>query len=159
MRMKRKFLKIVLVLVAVAAGLFLLITNRFTEIVIHCTATPEGQPCTVEQIAQWHKARGFLGIGYHYVIYLDGSIHKGRSTMMFGAHCKGHNFRSIGICYVGGVTAGGKSKDTRTPAQKEALRELVAKLKKRYPWVTVHGHNEFARKDCPCFDVSKEFGE
>ena len=133
--------------------------RKIDKIIIHCTATPEGRDCTVADIDRWHRERGFSEIGYHYVVYLDGSIHEGRPVAKAGAHCKGQNARSIGVCYVGGMDAAGKqAKDTRTPAQKAALRELVEKLKREYPGATVHGHNEFAAKACPCFDAKAEYG-
>ena len=124
------------------------------EIILHCSATPEGKDYTVAQIDQWHRARGFNGIGYHYVIYRDGSVHSGRSTEVAGAHCTGHNARSIGVCYIGGCAADGKTpKDTRTAAQRAALEKLVKELLRSYPGATVHGHNEFANKACPSFNV------
>lgn len=131
--------------------------RKIDKIIIHCSATPEGKPFTVADIDRWHRDRGWQGIGYHYVIYLDGSIHEGRSEEIIGAHCSGQNAQSIGICYIGGLDASGKAKDTRTPAQRKALHKLVSDLKTRYPAATVHGHNEFANKDCPCFDVKNEF--
>lgn len=131
--------------------------RQIEKILIHCTASPEGRHVTVEQVTAWHKARGFRTIGYHYLIYLDGTIHKGRPEGEQGAHCTGQNARSIGVCYVGGIDAYTlKPKDTRTSAQRKALRQLIAELKKRYPKATVHGHYEFAAKACPCFDVGKE---
>lgn len=125
-----------------------------TKIILHCTATPEGKDFTVAQIKQWHLARGFSDIGYHYVIYRDGSIHKGRPEAVSGAHCTGQNYCSIGVSYVGGVAADGKTpKDTRTPAQKASLRKLVAELRQRYPEASVHCHYEFANKACPSFKL------
>ena len=92
------------------------------ELIVHCSATPEGKDFTVADIDHWHKARGFRCIGYHYVVYRDGSIHKGRPDSDIGAHCQGHNATSIGICYIGGCAVDGKTpKDTRTDAQKAAL--------------------------------------
>ncbi|MEZ3559159.1 MAG: N-acetylmuramoyl-L-alanine amidase [Duncaniella sp.] len=127
-----------------------------TRLIIHCTATPRGRHVTVADIDRWHRQRGFDGIGYHYIIYLDGSIHPGRNLERAGAHCRGYNSTSIGIAYVGGVEADCTTPaDTRTEAQKTALRTLVASLRERFPGVTVHGHNEFAAKACPCFDVSR----
>lgn len=123
------------------------------RIILHCSATAEGRDYTVADIDQWHKARGWQGIGYHYVVYRDGSIHNGRPIEAVGAHTSGYNKDSIGICYIGGVDANGKPKDTRTPEQKKALRELVAKLKEQFPNATVHGHYEFAQKACPSFKV------
>lgn len=131
--------------------------RQIDKIIIHCTATPEGRNVTVEDIDRWHKKRGFNSIGYHYVITLDGKVHDGRDLEIAGAHCKGYNSKSIGICYVGGCDENMKSKDTRTVEQRESLRWLIDLLKKRYPNATIHGHNEFAPKDCPCFDVSVEF--
>lgn len=132
------------------------------KIIIHCSATPEGRDYTVAQIRDWHvRGRGWKDIGYHFVIYRDGTVHVGRDISQIGAHCTGQNTGSIGVCYIGGVTADGRQtpKDTRTPAQKRALRELVEKLCRQYGISTqrVYGHNEFANKACPCFDVKKEF--
>ena len=100
--------------------------RSISEIIIHCADTPEGRDNTVADIAAWHKAKGYRTIGYHYVVYRDGSIHPGRPIEEIGAHCKGHNAHSIGICYIGGQSADGKAhKDTRTPEQKEALLSLL----------------------------------
>ena len=132
--------------------------RRIENIIIHCTATPEGREVTVSQVDAWHKARGFRGIGYHYLIYLDGSIHAGRPEQEMGAHCTGYNLHSIGVCYVGGLDKNTlQPKDTRTAAQKAALHTLVAELQGRYKGSEVHGHNEFAAKACPCFRVKDEF--
>ena len=131
--------------------------RKINEIIIHCSATPEGKDFTVDDIRRWHLARKFADIGYHYVVYRDGSVHKGRAENLVGAHCLGHNANSIGICYIGGCTANGKyPKDTRTPQQKQALRQLVQKLLFVYPHASVHGHNEFSNKACPSFNVQKE---
>lgn len=126
-----------------------------SKIILHCTATPEGRDFSVEQIRQCHLARGFSDIGYHYVVYRDGSVHVGRPESVVGAHCSGQNSCSVGVCYVGGEEPDGSHhpKDTRTPAQKKALRELVASLQKEYPGATVHGHYEFANKACPSFKI------
>lgn len=132
--------------------------RKIKEIILHCSATPEGKDFTVEDITRWHKERGFTTIGYHYVIYRDGSIHKGRDENMSGAHCTGHNSNSIGVCYIGGLAKDGKTpKDTRTKAQRSSLARLVMELVCKYPDVTIHGHNEFSNKACPCFNVQKEF--
>ena len=131
--------------------------RKITEIIIHCSATPAGRSFTVQDIDRWHRARGFSSIGYHYIIYLDGSIHPGRPVDEIGAHCLGHNAHSIGVCYIGGLdTDTLEPADTRTPGQRAALRELIAKLQEQYPGATVHGHNEFADKACPCFRVQTE---
>ena len=132
--------------------------RQINEIIIHCAATREGRDFTVEYITRWHKARGFATIGYHYVIYRDGSIHEGRPLEQIGAHCVGHNKHSIGICYIGGCASDGKTpKDTRTPEQKEALLALLRRLKARFPNATIHGHRDFAAKACPSYDAFREY--
>lgn len=129
--------------------------NKF---IIHCSATPEGRDYTVEQIRKWHLARRFKDIGYHYVIYRDGSIHTGRPVAQAGAHCIGQNANSIGICYIGGLAKDCKTpKDTRTEAQRKAIVQLLKDLHKRFPLATVHGHREFVSKACPCFDTHTEY--
>ena len=133
-------------------------SRRIDKIIVHCTATPEGRPVTVDEITRWHIQRGFSAIGYHYVVYLDGSIHEGRNINVSGAHTTGQNTNSIGVCYVGGLTKDGtKPKDTRTNAQKDALEKLMITLKANYPKATIHGHCEYANKACPCFDARKEY--
>lgn len=133
--------------------------RKVDQIILHCTATPEGEDFTVEQIRQMHLARGFSDVGYHFIIGRDGKIHAGRPEAIAGAHCTGHNTRSIGVSLVGGCPErivpdwNKKSKDTRTLAQRSALEKLVKELLKRYPGSTVHGHNEFANKACPSFNV------
>lgn len=129
--------------------------RKITEIILHCSATPDGKDFTVEQIRDWHvNGNGWQDIGYHFVIYRDGSVHVGRPLALAGAHCKGHNAFSIGICYIGGCAADGKTpKDTRTPAQRKAMHELVAYLQESFPGATVHCHNEFANKACPSFKL------
>lgn len=132
--------------------------RNIKEIIIHCSDTPEGKDYTVADIRAWHLARNFSDVGYHYIIYRDGSIHLGRDINISGAHCKNHNSISIGICYIGGRAAvGTKPKDTRTAAQKKALLQLLKELKKMYPNATIHGHKEFAAKACPCFEVKDEY--
>ena len=131
--------------------------RSITQIIIHCSATPEGKDFTVSDIDRWHRQRGFKMVGYHYVIRLDGTIEQGRPLEMIGAHCTGHNAHSIGICYIGGLDRSGNPKDTRTQVQKDVLWSLVKSLQKRFPDATVHGHMEFANKACPCFEVKEEF--
>lgn len=135
-------------------------TNKrnITEIIVHCSATAEGKNFTVDDIKRWHLQRGFSDIGYHYVIYLDGSIHEGRPESISGAHCTNHNYCSIGVCYIGGVASDGKTpKDTRTAAQKEALIKLLKELKVKYPKAKIYSHNNFAAKACPSFDATNEY--
>lgn len=127
--------------------------REIKRIIIHCSATPEGRNVTAADIDRWHRRRGFRSIGYHFVIGLDGYIEVGRKLNEAGAHCAGFNRTSIGICCVGGVDRNGVPKDTRTQAQREALVRLVKQLKAEFPLATVHGHNEFAAKACPSFNV------
>ena len=96
--------------------------RELKEIILHCTATKEGQDYPVEQVRKWHLDRGFNDIGYHFLIRLDGTVEAGRPIETVGAHCKGHNANSIGIAYVGGLDKNGRPKDTRTLPQKEAMR-------------------------------------
>lgn len=129
--------------------------RKINSIIIHCTATPEGKDYTVADIRRWHvQGNGWRDIGYHYVIYRDGTIHLGRPLEQVGAHATGHNADSIGIVYVGGCAADGRTaKDTRTPAQKEALATLCKILKDTLGIREIHGHSEYAAKACPSFDV------
>lgn len=129
--------------------------RQIKEIIIHCSATKEGTNVPPSMIKSWHLARGFSDIGYHYVITLDGRVHVCRPENKQGAHCKGRNKHSIGICYVGGLDANGKPKDTRTNLQKQALILICRELRYKYGNIPIRGHYEFANKACPCFDVSE----
>lgn len=132
--------------------------RNIKELIVHCSATPEGKDYSVDTIRQWHLQRGFSDIGYHYVVYRDGSIHIGRDESVIGAHCTGHNTNSIGVCYIGGVATDGKTpKDTRTAEQKQSLVKLLKELKIKYPQASIYGHRDFANKACPSFDATKEF--
>lgn len=132
--------------------------RTINEIIVHCSATPEGKDYTVKDIDRAHKLRGFSKIGYHYVVYRDGSYHIGRNPEEIGAHCIGHNANSIGVCYIGGVAKDGKTpKDTRTDAQKKTLISLLRTLKARYPKAKIYPHYKFAAKACPSFDAEKEY--
>ena len=134
--------------------------RTITLIVIHCSAVRPGQRSSAKDIDQWHKDRGWKGIGYHYVIRRDGSIEKGRDISEVGAHCYPHNSHSIGICYEGGLNEKGEAADTRTPEQKEVLRELVVQLHRKFPKALIVGHHDLEpSKPCPCFEVVKEFAE
>jgi hypothetical protein len=128
------------------------------EIIVHCTATPEGRPVTVAEINSWHKARGWSGIGYHRVIGLNGERLAGRPIEQIGAHCEGHNTGTVGVVYVGGVAKDGKTpKDTRTPAQKTALLAELSELRDRFPITKISGHRDYAAKACPSFDATSEY--
>lgn len=129
-----------------------------TEIIIHCTGTVPSDKTTVESVRAFHmKENGWKDIGYHYLIYVDGSIHQGRPIDQDGAHCKGHNKNTIGICYVGGKTVEGKLTDTRNVKQIAAIRQLVSSLKVCFPTIKkVSGHNQYSTKPCPCFNVASQ---
>ena len=127
------------------------------RIIVHCSATPAGRDVTAADIDSWHRQRGFDCIGYHFLVRLDGTIEAGRQLRKAGAHCLGQNARSVGVCYAGGLDKSGKPADTRTPAQRKALIDLIAALCQAFPGATVHGHREFAAKACPCFDAANEY--
>ena len=134
--------------------------RTITLIVVHCSAVRPDQTSSVAQINTWHRQRGFhLGVGYHYVIRRDGTIEPGRPEWMVGAHCKNHNAHSIGVCYEGGLDIRGQPADTRTEAQKAAMRKLLEELHQRYPRAFILGHRDLnPGKDCPGYkDVSKEY--
>ena len=132
--------------------------REINKIIVHCSATREGENFEVAEIRKWHLARGFSDIGYHFYIDLYGEIHKGRDIAKIGAHCKGHNRNSIGICYCGGVEADGKTpKDTRYDCQKQSLIAVLRTLKAMYPNAVIHSHNDFANKACPSFNATKEY--
>jgi len=127
------------------------------KIIVHCTATREGAPVSLDTVRRWHLERGWSDIGYHYLILLDGTIERGRPEEIQGAHVKGYNRNSIGVSYVGGVDKDLNPKDTRTQDQKDSLHNLLSNLMASYEDATLHGHNEFSNKACPSLDVSKEY--
>lgn len=128
------------------------------DIIVHCTATPMGKDFHAQDIRNMHIKNGWNDIGYHYLITLDGTIEKGRPISKAGAHCLYHNAHSVGVCYVGGCDINGKSADTRTDAQKNALRKLIYDLVQLYR-CDVHGHHDYNKnKDCPCFNAHEEYG-
>lgn len=143
--------------------------RRIDTIIIHCSATKRGADYGAADIEQWHRQRGFRSIGYHYVVRLDGTVEAGRPIEQTGAHCKGWNATSIGICYIGGLDENGKPADTRTPEQKKALKALVGDLKRKYGIRQIIGHRDTSPdrdgdgmvepeeyiKACPCFDVKR----
>lgn len=140
--------------------------TRTEEIILHCAATPEGANYTVQTINDWHiNQNKWTCIGYNFYIDLYGNIFEGRGERMVGAHCEGHNSNTIGICYCGGMDGNNeKSKDTRTPEQKESLYVLVDYLLKKYNLFidNVKPHHAYAAKACPSFKIEtfrKEFIE
>ena len=137
--------------------------RSLNKIIIHCSATPEGRDVKTDTIRDWHvNERDWSDIGYHFVIELDGTLVEGRPLERSGAHTKGHNRNSIGICYVGGVEAEKKNgkwiaKDTRTYKQIQTLNQLILSLCDNFDISidNVYGHNEFSSKSCPSFDVKE----
>ena len=131
--------------------------RKIDLIIIHCSATKVSQNFTVEALEACHKARGFMGIGYHFYITKDGVIYPCRPEYEVGAHAKHYNAHSIGICYEGGLDKDGNPADTRTPAQKRALVSLLQNLAIDYPDAEIIGHRDlpWVKKACPCFDVKK----
>ena len=128
-----------------------------SKIIIHCTATKEGQDFDRSDVDRWHKECGFDRIGYHYLICLNGDVQVGRQLEEVGAHAQGYNTHSVGVCYVGGLSKDGEPKDTRTEAQKTAMANLVKTLKTTFPEAEVIGHCDVSSKDCPCFNAKKEY--
>lgn len=130
--------------------------RQIDEIILHCTATPADMLVPRWMLDRWHKQYGWSCVGYHFVVNQDGSMYEGRSLEYEGAHCKGHNAHSIGIAYVGGLDPETCApSDTRTTAQKYALRELIKKLLLEYPIRKISGHYQYAAKACPCFNVDE----
>lgn len=125
-------------------------------LVVHCSATPAGKAFHASDIDRWHRDRGWNGIGYHFVITLDGSIEPGRELEEVGAHVEGHNKDSIGICYIGGMNAQNTAAaDTLNPRQADALQLVLQGLRARWPQARILGHRDFpnVHKECPSFDV------
>lgn len=138
-----------------------MLPREIKMLVIHCSATRCNAPFTVEQLDACHRGRGFDGTGYHFYITRDGGVHATRPIEKIGAHAKGFNLHSIGICYEGGLDETGKPADTRTWQQRSSLRDLVYALRHAFGDVKVLGHYQLStdiHKACPCFDAEKEFG-
>ncbi len=135
--------------------------RKITKLIWHCTATAEGKSIgdnPALTIDRWHKARGWDGIGYHAVTDLDGETYLGRDWDIDGAHVRGHNKDTLGLCYVGGVAEDGQTaKDTRTAAQRKAMLELTRRVVEQNPSITrIVGHNQFSDKACPSFVVTDD---
>ena len=130
--------------------------RTITLIIIHCSATPQGSSLSFEECRRDHiMHRHFRDIGYHYYITRDGVVHEGRPIEKVGAHCEGHNSHSIGVCYEGGLDANGKPADTRTDAQRKALKSLIEDLHQRFPKALIVGHHDLnPNKACPGFKVN-----
>ena len=145
--------------------------RTITLIILHCSATRPTVRYTFEACCRDHLRRGWRDIGYHYYVTRDGEVHEGRPLCQVGAHCKDHNRHSIGICYEGGLDAYGNPCDTRTVAQRLALRALLVLLHQRFPAAIILGHRDLSPdlngngsidpdewlKQCPCFDAIVDY--
>jgi N-acetyl-anhydromuramyl-L-alanine amidase AmpD len=132
--------------------------RKINEIIVHCSATPEGRDVTAEEIRRWHLDKGWKDIGYHYVIERSGKIRQGRHIDLMGFHTTGKNQMSIGVCYVGGLDSDMKAKDTRTGDQKDSFHRLLYALCIVFPTITrISGHRDYSKKDCPCFNARVEY--
>ncbi len=129
--------------------------REISKIIVHCSATKPSMLIGAYEIRHWHKDRGWADIGYHYVIKRDGEVEKGRNIAVIGAHAKGHNTNSIGVCLVGGIDGEGKADDNYTLKQYNSLIELIGFLKLTFDITDVFGHRDIkgVTKSCPCFDV------
>lgn len=129
--------------------------TKIKYLTIHCAATPEGRDVKAATISKWDQDR-FGQTSYHHVVELDGHTVRTLEDNQRGAHVAGANTGNIGVCYVGGVDARNNPKDTRTPAQKEALRKIVAAYRAKFPNIIVRGHRDWpgVKKACPSFDVA-----
>lgn len=136
--------------------------NRVKWIVIHYSATPVERVTTIADIDAMHRARGFNEIGYHIYIRRSGLVEHGRDLSQAGrfetgAHSKGENSQSVGICYQGGVTLAEPDTgfDSRTAAQVSAMIREIRALLVRFPNAKVVGHRDMpgAATQCPGFDV------
>lgn len=159
--------------------------RSITKIVIHCSATKEGSRLTFEDCKELHTApkseggNGWSDIGYHFYIERDGSRYEGRPLSKVGAHVRGHNTDSVGICYEGGLDENGKAKDTRTESQKASLLicilEVLNHIRDTQPEniskIKICGHRDFSPdlngdgtiqaneriKECPSFSAKEEY--
>jgi N-acetylmuramoyl-L-alanine amidase len=137
--------------------------RKIRQLIVHCAATYPSMDVDAKWIDRVHRVRGFDGIGYHYFIKRDGTLETGRDLERVGAHARGHNTNSIGVCLAGGLVEGGNEEktdeweDNFDPRQMETLGQLIADLRHDYPGIGVLGHRDLpgVRKDCPSFDVRK----
>jgi hypothetical protein len=135
--------------------------RKINKIIVHCLFTPPSMDIGVEEVKQWHLARGFRDIGYHDVIRRSGVSEKGRPIEKIGAHVRGHNSDSIGIALAGGMSEEGNFPEFNyTKGQLWELEELVKGYKIKYPEAVVEGHNFYdPKKECPCLDVKEWWNE
>ena len=146
-------------LTKVESGLMMNGADSVRFLIVHCSATRVDCDYTVKQLRHDHKARGFRTIGYHFYIRKSGEMSQHRRLLEVGAHVRGYNRCSIGVCYEGGLNASGIPTDTRTPKQRTSLRDLLTKLHILFPQALVLGHRDLpgVKKECPCFHVASEY--
>jgi N-acetylmuramoyl-L-alanine amidase len=123
--------------------------RKINSLIVHASATPNDRNVTAKDIDIWHKQRGFKKIGYHFVILRDGTIEEGRNINEIGAHVRGHNRYTIGVCLIGA----GYSLDDFTKEQKKSLIKVTNNMITLFPNITIHGHREYSNKSCPGFDI------
>ena len=126
--------------------------RKLTKIILHCADTKTNQDFSVQDVRNWHIQRGWSDIGYHFYIKLSGSLYEGRELSRIGAHCKGYNSKSVGICFEGGKNELGEMWDKPTDNQIKTVVNLIKSLREDYGEMGVHGHYEFSGKSCPNFD-------
>lgn len=133
--------------------------RKLEKVILHCSATPAGRDVSTEEIRKWHvEGNSWSDIGYHFVIELSGDLKIGRPLERIGAHVRGQNRGSIGVCYVGGMNrAMSAAEDTMNRGQEATFRNLMVALRASWGELSLHGHNEFSSKECPSFDVQEKF--
>lgn len=127
--------------------------REINKIIIHCTKTLPDKDIGLHEITKWHRAKGYFGCGYHFIIRRDGTIEKARPIEQAGCHTTGHNQDSIAICLVGGINENGKLVDNFNTTQLTSLRNLIDRLTDTYHALEILGHNQLANTDCPSFSV------
>lgn len=128
--------------------------RKINKVIVHCSATKPDQNITAKNIKKWHtEERGFKDIGYHYVIRRDGTLEKGRDIGEAGAHARGHNLESIGVCLIGGIDKFNSPEQNYTANQYYTLKKLLDVLCVTFPNADIIGHNNVSDKACPVFNV------
>ena len=133
--------------------------RKINALVVHCAYTPPSMDIGAAEIRGWHvNDNGWSDIGYHYVIRRDGTVEHGRPVATAGAHVRGHNEDTIGICLIGGKSPGGKPEFNYTQRQMHALSDLLCDLRRKHSVDIIKGHRDYdTGKECPCFNVGAWF--
>ena len=129
--------------------------ERTEAIFVHCSATKPSMDIGRETIEMWHKQQGWLAIGYHFIIKRDGTVEEGRPVDVIGSHVKDWNYKSVGVCLVGGINDKGNFEANFTPAQMHSLDVMLKSLKAKYPRAEIKAHHDVAPKACPSFDLQR----